>query len=529
MSGKRKAIVSAVPGTTRDRTDGDASIGGIDFTLMDTGGLEDLEVQDSIYMQVERAVQLADVTMYVADAKVGVTPIDQEMARWFHKLKTQGRDSAAGAILVANKCEGLGLGESDEWDTFLVDCKRLGLGAPIAISASQQEGMGDLHSALMECNERLNAGSTDDAEQTDEHQDDKPIIRIAIVGRPNAGKSTLLNRIVGEERVLAGPTPGLTRDSVAIDWHHAGHRMEIVDTAGLRRKGKIYEASRTAIEAGDSNEANNKVLESFASTESYRAISSANIVVVVVDVTAEMKASPATAEEATANLERDALTYQDKNILSRALSEGRGVVVVANKVDLIPDRFAVANDGVLPDHGDIASWVSSQLGWSGARDVPIIPMSAIDDGDEANGKGIIDEKLFPVIMDVHRGWNTRLPTSKLQSAIGRIVDANPPSMSRATLAKATKWTNRGKLSPVKIKFASQTGTRPPTISLFINKSDVKNALDESYLSYLEGKLREEFKLWGVPIRFDVRPSKNPFRSEKRMGGRASKMRHRKKK
>ena len=400
--------------------------------------------------------------------------------------------------------------------SILHECRRLNLGEPVAISAAQNEGISDLYVALKNCNDTLIGEAAADSDE-DAGPSSLEEIKVAIVGRPNAGKSTLLNRIVGEERVITGPTPGLTRDTVAVDWQHDDYKMHIVDTAGLRRKGKLYEASRTSIVEGKASETD-KILESFASSESYRAIASANVVAVVVDVTAEMIA-PKTKEDTMKNLERDALTAQDKNIISRALEEGKGVVVVANKVDLLPEKFSADESATLPGNKDIENWVSGQLTWSGARGIPVVARSAADAASAATVK----ERLFPTVIDVYRAWDARINTSRLLKSVREYVEDNPPPKTRSLLGLKTRGNKRGVLTNVKVKFATQTSSRPPTIALHVNKTDKKNSLDETYMAYLEKRLRSDFDLWGVPVRFDVVASKNPYRRNQRLGGKASKL------
>jgi GTP-binding protein len=405
LVGRKAALVDPTPGLTRDWREEAASLGRLDFIVLDTPGIEDAEpdtVQAAMRVQTEKAVARADVSLFLIDALVGVTPTDEELAVW---LRRQGKP----VILVANKCEG---GRSD---AGRLDAYRLGLGEPVAISTAHGLGMGDLEDALaphVEPDEKIEpAGEREaahvewghaEADESAAAEDDAPSrpITLAIVGRPNVGKSTLVNRLFGEDRRLTGPEPGLTRESVILDWVHDGQAMRLVDTAGLRRRARVIETA-----------------EKLSVEDTRNAIRFADVVALVLDA-------------------RDMLEHQDLSIAAHVIEEGRAFVLVINKWDLVEDKSQAMKK--LEDR--IAQSLPE------ARGVPTVMLSAL------TGQGM--EKLYPAVIASHSAWNCRLSTGALNRWLAEVTERHPPPRSGAG---RNRW-----------RYMTQSKARPPTFILFAN-------------------------------------------------------------
>ncbi|MEM9491519.1 MAG: ribosome biogenesis GTPase Der, partial [Myxococcota bacterium] len=287
LVGGRKALVDATPGLTRDRIEGQARIGSLSFRAIDTAGLDDgpdSSLEGRLRAQTGSALAEADIALLLFDAKSGLTALDRHVAEWLRRERKP-------VILVANKCEGRAA------ESFATEAWALGLGVPVPISAQQGEGLAGLAEALI--------AATDDKLEAPVAEVAQAPLRLTVIGRPNVGKSSLINRLLEDERLLTGPEPGLTRDAVAIRWQWRGREIELVDTAGLRRKARI---------ARDS-------LESLSGKAALAALRRAEIVLLMVD--------------ASAPLER-----QDLSIANLAVEAGRGLVVAANKWDLVEDPAA---------------------------------------------------------------------------------------------------------------------------------------------------------------------------------------------
>lgn len=370
LVGKRIAIVDDTPGVTRDRREGIASIGDLTFQVFDTAGLEEASaggLEARMRAQTERAIDDSDMVLLVVDARAGVTPVDEYFADWV-------RQHHKPAVLVANKCE------SSAADTGLYDCYGLGLGDPVAISAEHGDGMADLFSALRPYVDAglADAGSpdlTEDALGDEDDEEAKGPLRLAIVGRPNTGKSTLVNRLIGEDRLLTGPEAGITRDSIMVDWDYQGRLLELVDTAGLRRKSRVADK-----------------LEKLSVDDTIRTIRFANVAVLMLD--------------ATVMLEK-----QDLTIARLVVDEGRALIIAANKWDLVDkpaDAMRALRDRM-------------QTSLPQVRGIPVVTLSAL--------KGQNFDKLMTAVFDIYEIWNKRIPTGRLNRWLDLVLEAHPPPLS----------------------------------------------------------------------------------------------------
>ena len=444
LVGRREAIVDDIPGVTRDRREGRGRIADLEFRVFDTAGLEDAEdvaLEGRMRHQTEAAVAEADVVLMLIDAKAGVTPLDEYFGRWLRREQDK-------VVLVANKCEGrAGTGG-------LMDSFRLGLGDPVAISAEHGEGLADLYQALAKFARPADESDTGDGEARDGDEiiDESPdgsdiwrdinapkVLRLAIVGRPNVGKSTLMNALLGENRVLTGPEAGITRDAIEVEWSWKNHPIQLVDTAGLRRNSRVWGR-----------------LERASGADTHRAIQYAHVVVLMLD--------------ATMMLER-----QDLTIARQVVEEGRALVLAANKWDIVTDKSESLRR--LQDR--------IQTSLPQVREIPYITVSALRERNL--------DRLFDTVLDVYDTWNRRVSTARLNRWLAIMVDRHPPPL------------NKGRR--VRLRYITQSKTRPPTFACFCNQPD---ALPDAYVRYLVNGLRDDFGLPGVPIRFMLRGGNNPY-------------------
>lgn len=622
LAHKRLAIVNAIPGTTRDWKEAEGQLGEMSFIIMDTGGLEDQGSKDSIERKMlghtEQAIKLADVVLFIIDARQGVTHDDERFARWLKQRRPQGH-----IHLVANKTEGwLGTAVGDDrWEEIVKDCYRLGFGEPVPISAEHGEGLLGIYQtlepyglitsepsvtvtkALTETEEE----SSDKKEETDpllvetrgrqrkrkilsrirdtddtvneEYHGLVPIasptsttaihdpssslsssfslslpidpqsakkvqarlrrienpIQLTIVGRPNVGKSTLVNQLLGEQRVLAGPTPGLTRDAVKVELQEpiTGRKIQLVDTAGMRRWG-TWDLSTP--------------LEGLAVGLAKQALALSNVVALVIDgsgghpygltndpiqfsssilsirtptisvtglssstesfssrsvstaVRAQRKVSSSSSdvvEEAVIHRQPPedtgkafGMTVQDLAIAHQIMEEGRGLVLILNKMDACPNpegfKEVIRQQMARTPHG---------------KGIEMITVSAL--------RGLGMEQLLPAVLRVYDRWNRRISTARLNIWLQLVTRHHPPPTVRRVIGMKGTGSNREYNSvpvAIRLKYITQINSRPPTFNLYVNRSDIP----ESYTRYIVNNIREEFDLKGIPLRFHIRTSLNPF-------------------
>jgi GTP-binding protein len=387
LAGRRAALVADTPGVTRDRKDATATLRGREVRLVDTAGLEE-SAPDTIYGRMrassERAVHLADLVLFVVDARTGVTPADQHFAGW---LRRQGRP----ILLVVNKAEGRA------GATAALDAYALGLGEPVAVSAEHGEGLADLMGHIADLLPEEAGGEARD--QT---------LKLAIVGRPNAGKSTLLNRLVGEERMITGPEPGLTRDAVAVRFHDDKGAIELVDTAGLRKRARVDEG-----------------LEKMSTSASIEALKMAEVVVLAVDAT-------------EAELGRG-LHDQDLQIARLVEREGRACVLAMTKWDAVSDRNAARK--MLADRLEASL---AQM-----KGIEVVTLSGL------TGQGV--ERLLPAIRRAHDTWNRRAPTGELNRWFEAALERHQPPLVDG--------------KRLKLRYITQPKARPPTFVVFGTRAE----------------------------------------------------------
>jgi GTP-binding protein len=374
LVGRRLALVDDQPGVTRDLREGEARLGDLRFTVIDTAGLEeatDDSLQGRMRRLTERAVEMADICLFMIDARAGVTPTDEVFADILRKKN-------AHVLLAANKAEGSAA------DAGLIEAYSLGLGDPIRLSAEHGEGLNELLSALMPHADELAKRAAADAPETDvdldeDGADDGPRVptksrplQIAVVGRPNAGKSTLINKIIGEDRLLTGPEAGITRDAISLQTDWDGVPMRIWDTAGMRKRAKVQEK-----------------LEKLSVSDGLRAVKFAEVVVVLLDVEIPFE-------------------QQDLRIADLAEREGRAVVVAVNKWDVEEDK-----NSKIKELREEFERLLPQL-----RGAPLVTVSA------RTGKGL--DRLQAAIMRAHEVWNRRITTAKLNQWLAGMLEAHPP-------------------------------------------------------------------------------------------------------
>jgi len=397
LVGKRVALVDDRPGVTRDRREGEANLLGLDFRVIDTAGFEDEDPQTlpgRMRQQTEAAVREADAALFMIDGREGITPLDEEIGRWL-------RAETTPVIVIANKAEGRAA------ESGILDAYRLGFGDPVAISAEHGEGVADLFEALLPHVER------DDVEGGEEDEEGDPALSLAIVGRPNAGKSTLVNRMLGEERMITGPEAGITRDSISLRWEWDGRPVRLIDTAGLRKRAKVEDK-----------------LERLSAADTKRAIDFAQIVVLLLDATR-------------------GLEVQDLRIANQVIEEGRALIIAVNKWDVAENASSLFN-------GIKAALAE---GLAQLKDVPLLTVSAI------SGKGI--DTILQVAFELREQWTRRIPTGELNRWFEDAVEANPPPAPKGQRIKLRYITQVKSRPPTFVVFGNRTDELPESYRRYL--------------------------------------------------------------
>ena len=404
LIGKKLALVDDTPGVTRDRREGEGHLIGMDFRVIDTAGFEDDDaatLPGRMRAQTEAGLAMADVALFLIDARAGVTPVDEEIARWL-------RDSDTPVIVAANKAEGkIGAeGVSEAW--------RLGLGEPFGLSAEHGEGIVDLFDALrphLEVDEDEAAAIAAIEADADDQEEIDPAapLKLAIVGRPNAGKSTLINRILDEDRLITGPEAGITRDSITIDWMWTSPEGEerpvrLVDTAGLRKRAKIQDK-----------------LEKLSAADTLQSIAFAEVVVLLLDATLGLEA-------------------QDLRIADRVVDEGRALIIAMNKWDVAEEGSSLYQ-GVR---------LALDEGLAQVKGVPLMTVSA------ETGRGL--DQLIAAAFELRTQWSRRVTTGELNRWFERAVEANAPPAHKG--------------HRIKLRYITQARLRPPSFVAFGSRVDM---------------------------------------------------------
>jgi GTP-binding protein len=442
MLGERVAIVADMPGTTRDRIYGDTDWNGREFTLIDTGGLElgseipvgqigldgqPGDIMKRVQAQAQLAIEEADVIVFMVDAQAGITAADEEVADLLRRTQKP-------VVLAANKADNAKLRQD------AVEFYTLGIGEPITLSSTQGTGTGDLLDLIVD--------ALPPEEERSEDEEDEEITRIAIVGRPNVGKSSLLNAILGFQRSIVSDVPGTTRDAIDTEFEYKDKKLVLIDTAGIRRRGRVGPG-----------------VEKYSVLRASRAIDRSDVALLLIDAS-------------------EGLAAQDTHIAGEIQEKAKGVVVIVNKWDLAQAQRREEREGISPNPDDeIES--AERYRKIIAEGLKFIPYAPIVFASAKTGYHV--QSLFDIVLNIAEMRYLRVPTSRLNEVVQEAIRRHNPTIFK------------GKV--MKIYYATQTQVNPPTFVFFVNDPQ---ALHFSYERYLENQLRYAFSFKGTGIRLQFR-------------------------
>jgi GTP-binding protein len=442
MLGERVAIVEDMPGTTRDRIYGDTDWNGREFTLIDTGGLElgseipvgqvgldgqPGDIMKRVQAQAKLAIEEADVIVFMVDAQTGITATDEEVADLLRRTQKP-------VVLAANKADNAKLRQD------AVEFYTLGIGEPITLSSTQGTGTGDLLDLIVD--------ALPPEEERSEDEEDEEITRIAIVGRPNVGKSSLLNAILGFQRTIVSDVPGTTRDAIDTEFEYKDKKLVLIDTAGIRRRGRVGPG-----------------VEKYSVLRASRAIDRSDVALLLIDAS-------------------EGLAAQDTHIAGEIQEKAKGVVVIVNKWDLAQAQRREEREGIFPNPDDeIES--AERYRKIIAEGLKFIPYAPIVFASAKTGYHV--QSLFDIVLNIAEMRYLRVPTSRLNEVVQEAIRRHNPTIFK------------GKV--MKIYYATQTRVNPPTFVFFVNDPQ---ALHFSYERYLENQLRYAFSFKGTGIRLQFR-------------------------
>jgi GTP-binding protein len=496
LVGRNMALCSAEPGLTRDRLEAVGNIYDLKFTVIDTAGLEEILVKsqrsrfiedlatgkselfgnaqsvedkkkmcEDMMLQTSLAIQSSDIVLMMVDGSLGITPLDEHFAHWIRKHIKKNILGKSRILLVANKCESMRreialspMESSGSWS----DVYSLGLGEPIMISAERREGFHTLYHNLLESMKEI------PPKEKQEQETDHDVLHLAIVGRPNTGKSSLINRLLESDRLLTGPMPGVTRDSVSVNLQFRDRPVRLVDTAGL-----VGTSSMKIKESNDS--------DAMAMARSLKAINFSNVVGLTMDSTNLFRFD--------GNLIELQVPRREKSIASLVLKEGRALMLLLTKWDLVPENLRPKALEKVREYVDEV--------FLDAKGVQVLPISS-------NLENMINmKKVLPVAFKTHHNWNIRISTGLLNAWLSEMKRFTFPGNGPVDGSRKNR-----KNSAPKIKYITQIKSRPPTFAFFGSMKGVTE--EHPFVKKLVSSLRKEFHLDGVPIRILLRNQESPF-------------------